>query len=77
MVSAFNRGATAEEIANDYPGLQLSDVYQTSGYYLKHKSELAGYFERREREETELLAAHPEWSPQGLRDRLLGRRKNT
>jgi hypothetical protein len=52
-------------------------VYQTSGYYLKHKSELAGYFERREREETELLAAHPEWSPQGLRDRLLGRRKNT
>jgi hypothetical protein len=59
------------------PSLQLSDVYQVTGYYLKHSAELAEYFEKRERSENELLAAHrDEWSPRGLRERLLARRKN-
>jgi len=77
LVRAFNRGATAEEIVQDFPSLELSDVYQVIGYYLKHGSELAGYFERRGREEQNLLAAHEAvWSPRGLRERLLARRKN-
>ena len=75
VVSAFNRGATAEEIVQDYPSLQLPDVYQVIGYYLKHSAELAAYFEKRECEQKELLAAHPEWSPKGLRERLLARRQ--
>ncbi len=76
VVRAFNRGATAEEIAQDFPSLQLSDIYQVIGYYLKHGSELAGYFDRRAREEQETLGAHEEeWSPRGLRRRLLARRK--
>jgi uncharacterized protein (DUF433 family) len=75
VVRAFNRGATAEEIVQDYPSLLLPDVYQTIGYYLKHSAELADYFGTRGGQETELLAAHPEWSPRGLRDRLLARRK--
>lgn len=77
VVRAFNRGATAEEIAQAFPGLQLADIYQVIGYYLKHGSELAEYFDRRTREEQELLEAHREqWSPRGLRDRLLARREN-
>ena len=77
VVRAFNRGATAEEIAQDFPSLQLPDIYQVIGYYLKHGSELAGYFDRRAREDQELVEAHrDEWSPQGLRERLLARRKN-
>jgi uncharacterized protein (DUF433 family) len=77
VVRAFNRGATAEEIAQDFPSLQLSDIYQVIGYYLKHGSELAEYFDRRAREEQEMLEAHQEeWSPRGLRQRLLARRKN-
>jgi uncharacterized protein (DUF433 family) len=48
-VRAFNRGATAEEIAQKYDSLQLPDVYQVLGYYLKHADELAGYFENRAR----------------------------
>ena len=77
MVRAFNRGATAEEIVQRLPSLQLPDVYQVIRYYLKHSSELAAYFERRERQEQELLSAHrDEWSPKGLRERLLARRKN-
>ena len=75
VVRAFNRGETAEEIVQDYPSLQLSDVYQVLGYYLKHTAELAPYFERRKKDQEELIAAHPEWRPKGLRERLLARRK--
>jgi uncharacterized protein (DUF433 family) len=75
IVRAFNSGATAEDIAQDYPTLQLSDIYQTIGYYLEHGPDLAPYFEQRTREERELLGAHrDEWSPRGLRERLLARR---
>jgi len=73
VVRAFNAGATAEEIVQKYDSLQLPDVYQVIGYYLKHADELAKYFENRKREEEALLSAHPEWSPKGLRDRLLAR----
>src|SRR5258708_40168781 len=76
VVRAFNRGATAEEIVQDFPTLQLPDVYQVIGYYLKHSAELAGYFEKRERHQEQLLAANQEWSPRGLRERLLARRNN-
>ena len=75
VIRAFNRGATAEEIVQKFTSLELSDVYQVIGYYLKHIAELAEYFERREREENALVAAHPEWQPRGLRERLLARRK--
>ena len=76
VVRAFNRGATVEEIVQKYDGLQLSDVYQVIGYYLKHADELAEYFENRAREEEGLLSSHPEWAPAGLGDRLLARRKS-
>ena len=76
VVRAFNRGATAEEIVQKYDSLQLRDVYQIIGYYLKHADELTEYFERRSQADEALLASHPEWSPMGLRDRLLARRKH-
>jgi uncharacterized protein (DUF433 family) len=77
VVHAFNRGATPEEIVQDYPTLELPDVYQVIGYYLKHSKEIGEYLARREHEEDELLATNLEqWSPPGLRDRLLARRKS-
>jgi uncharacterized protein (DUF433 family) len=77
VVRAFNRGATPEEIAQDFPSLRLPDIYQVIGYYLKHGSELAEYFECRNREEETMREAHQEeWSPRGLRERLLARRVN-
>ncbi len=75
IVRAFNRGATAEEIAQDFTSLQLSDIYQVIGYYLKHSSEMTSYFAERHSQERDLLLAHEsEWSPRGLRDRLMARR---
>lgn len=75
IVRAFNRGATAEEIVQDYPSLHLSDIYQVLGYYLKHGAELTEYLDRRASEEQGLLKEHEEqWSPRGFRERLLARR---
>jgi uncharacterized protein (DUF433 family) len=76
VVRAFDRGATAEEIAQKYDSLQLADIYQVIGYYLKHTDELRPYLEDRAREGERQLSSHPEWSPKGLRDRLLARRKS-
>ena len=77
VIRAFRRGATPEEIAESYTSLQLADIYQVMGYYLKHHGELDEYLERHAREERESFEAHKdEWSPVGLRDRLLARRKN-
>jgi uncharacterized protein (DUF433 family) len=75
VVRAFNRGATAEEIVQKFPSLELSDVYQVIGHYLKYRTELGDYLKKREVEESALLAGHSEWSPPGLRERLMARRK--
>jgi len=77
LVHAFNRGATAEEIVQRFPSLQLADVYQVIGYYLKHSTEFAEYLKMRERDQQALLDTHQDdWSPLGLRERLLARRRN-
>ncbi|HEY3740881.1 MAG TPA: DUF433 domain-containing protein [Bryobacteraceae bacterium] len=73
VVRAFNRGATPEEIAQKFTSLKLADIYQVIGYYLKHDDELATYLQRRSDEDAALVAEHPEWQPQGLRERLLAR----
>lgn len=51
VIRALNRGATAEEIAQDDPSLDLAVVCQVTGYYLKRGSDLVEYFERRARKE--------------------------
>ena len=45
IVAAFNEGATAEEIAQQYP---LADVYSVIGYYLRHQ--VAAYLTQRQRQ---------------------------
>lgn len=47
VVAAFKAGARAEEIAYDYPSLELADVYAVLTYYLRHQNEVADYLRRR------------------------------
>jgi hypothetical protein len=45
-------GASPEEIAQDYPVLQLDDVYAALTYYLRHREKVDAYLrERRSRAE--------------------------
>ncbi|MGH3913092.1 MAG: DUF433 domain-containing protein [Pseudonocardiaceae bacterium] len=75
VVGAFREGATAEEIAHQYPTLDLADVYAVISYYLRHQGEVKLYLSRRH-DEAEIVRRHNEArvDPSGIRDRLLARR---
>ena len=49
VVSAFEEGATPEQIIDDYPSLSLPDVYAVITYYLRHKTEVDAYLEEQNR----------------------------
>jgi uncharacterized protein (DUF433 family) len=74
VVAAFHEGATAETIAEQYPSLQLADIYATIGYYLRHRTDVDAYLRGREehaaqvRQENESL-----FNPNGVRGRLIAR----
>ena len=50
IVAAFQEGATAEEIAYQYPALELADIYSVIGYYLRQRSEVEAYLQDRQQE---------------------------
>jgi uncharacterized protein (DUF433 family) len=64
IVAAFYEGATAEEIAPQYPSVSLADVYQVIGYYLRHSIELESYLShRREQAHDTKRINEARWSP--------------
>jgi len=75
VIAAFSEGATAEEIVQQYPSLNLADVYQVIAYYLRQPSEVEAYLQQR-RSLAELVRKQNEgrFDPQGVRERLLARR---
>jgi len=77
VIAAFSDGATAEEIVQQYPSLNLADVYHVIGYYLRRPSEVAVYLQQRKaRSEAARKQNEARFDPQGVRDRLMARRAN-
>lgn len=75
LAEAFNEGATAEEMAQQYPSLSLADVYSVLGYLLRHQEEVAGYLDARASQSKIIrLENEGRFNPQGVRARLLPRR---
>ena len=78
VITAFLEGCTAEEIAQQYPSLQLSEIYLVIGYYLRHTEEVDTYIAQRQREATQIQQeAETRFNPIGIRDRLLARRNQS
>jgi uncharacterized protein (DUF433 family) len=76
VAQAFERGATAEEIVQHYPALPLADVYSVLGYLLRHQAEVAAYLATRAgRREAVRKENEKRFPPQGIRARLLARRR--
>ena len=76
IVGAFETGATAEEIAQQYPTVPLVDVYSVITYYLRHKPEVETYLRKREDEAGRVREEVERRFPsEGLRERLLARRR--
>jgi uncharacterized protein (DUF433 family) len=76
VVHAFNEGATPEEIAQDFPTLDLAAIYSVLGYCLQHRDEIEQYLDRRNAQREELKTAlEARFDPRGLRERLLSRQR--
>ena len=76
IVGAFDDGATAEEIAQQYSSVPLVDVYSVITYYLRHKPEVCAYLKtREERAERVRNDVQRRFPSAGLRERLLARRR--
>jgi len=75
VVAAFEDGATAEEIVEQYPSLDLADAYAVIGYYLRHCSEVQAYLAERRDYAGEVRRQNvSRFDPTGVRARLLARR---
>lgn len=82
VVHHYRLGATAEEIAQKFPALELADVYAAITYYLTHLDEVEDYLRRQEAENDEIqrrLEADPQYQKRSadLRSRLLARKNIT
>ncbi len=75
IVAAFLEGVMAEEMAEQYPSLQLSDIYSVIGYYLRHRAEVDNYLKLRQQRAAEVRQENERrFNPIGIRERLLARR---
>ena len=76
IVHAFEDGATPEGIVQSYDTLQLDDVYAVLTWYLRHKTEVKDYLQKRTEEadgiRRTIEAKQPDRAE--LRARLIARR---
>ena len=76
IIYAFNEGETPEEIVQQYPTLDLKDVYAVISHYLQNQDEVEGYLEQRKVQRQELRKEiEARFNPNGLRERLLARKQ--
>ena len=75
VIFAFNQGTTAEEIVQQYPSLDLADVYAVISYYLRRRDEVEAYLCQRQKQTDEVRRQNEARFPMnGIRERLLARR---
>jgi uncharacterized protein (DUF433 family) len=76
VVTAFLEGCMPEEIGEQYPSLQLSDIYLVIGYYLRHRDEVQAYLAERQHQANVIRQeVEQRFNPGGIRNRLLARRE--
>jgi uncharacterized protein (DUF433 family) len=75
VIYAFQEGSTPEEIVQQYPTLDLKDVYAVISYYLQNRDEVETYLAQRHVERQELKREiESRFDPNGIRERLLARK---
>lgn len=82
VVHHYKLGASAEQIAQKFPALDLADVYAAIAYYLNHVDEVEDYLRRQKMEGDEVqetISIDPEYQKTSadLRVRLLSRKRTT
>ncbi len=75
LVTAFDEGATAEEMSQQYPALLLADIYAAIAHVLRHRREVDTYLAGRRQAADRVRAEITTRSAQvGIRERLMARR---
>ena len=76
VVSAYENGATPEEVVEAYSSLRLADAYAAIAYYLRHRDEVDAYLARRRQLAEQVRRdAEARFPKEGVRERLLARRQ--
>ena len=74
VVQTYLDGATAEEIVQQYPSLNLADVYAVISYFLRHSADVESYLQRRQKQAGSVCKENEiRFSAQGIRMRLATR----
>lgn len=76
VIAAYQAGASAEEICEDYSVLRLGDLYRAIAFFLEHRAEVEAYLEnRRQYAGRARRGVEARQGPQtGLRERLVERK---
>jgi uncharacterized protein (DUF433 family) len=78
LAEAFSEGATAEEIAQQYPSLSLADIYSVIAHILRREEQVSAYLAERARIRASVQKNNEaRFNPAGIRARLLARRPAT
>lgn len=54
VIRAYQAGQSAEQIAERFDTLELADIHAVLAYYLRHRSEIEDYMQRRQAEAEEI-----------------------
>jgi uncharacterized protein (DUF433 family) len=75
VMYAFSEGATPEEIVQQYPTLNLKDIYAVINHYLQNQTEVEAYLAQRRGERQEMKKEiESRFDPRGVRERLMARK---
>jgi uncharacterized protein (DUF433 family) len=75
LVSAFDAGATPEEIVQQYPSVDLGTVYAAIACVIRNRDEVDEHLAQRAISVTEVRAENERrFPPAGIRQRLMARR---
>jgi uncharacterized protein (DUF433 family) len=78
VIAAFKAGATAEEIAIQFPSLNLAAIYAVLSFYLSHKDSVDVYLQERQQQAEQVRREiEGRFDTAGIRERLLARRANS
>jgi len=74
VLTEFNRGRSPQEIAADFPTIELADVLGACAYALRHKADVDRYIAQREGKASRLRSDFEARFPSnGLRERIKAR----
>jgi uncharacterized protein (DUF433 family) len=76
VILSFQTGSTPEEIACQYPTLQLADIYAVIRYYLRNKKEAESYLLRRRNISNRVrIQNQTRFKSDNIKERLLARQE--